>query len=321
MFHRLIVSLLLACCAQLGWAQEYPSRPVKIIVAYTPGAENDLIARLAAQHLSEQLKQPFVVENKPGASGVIGADFVAKAPADGYTLLLGNTTLLAILTNLDAKLPYQPQRDFEPISIIATIPTVLVVTASLPVANVGELLAQAKARPGGLNYASPGAGTPMHLLAELFNAQAGVKMVHVPYKGAAPAISDLIAGQVHMMFPNVPSILQHVKSGKLRAIATPNPTRIGVLPDVPTLAEVGIRDVEQSSWFAIVAPKGTPKRTVDLLGAEISAAAKKPEMRQKLQDLGAEPRGSTPEETAAHMANEIAKWSKAVKASGVKAGN
>jgi tripartite-type tricarboxylate transporter receptor subunit TctC len=312
------LSALLLACAQPGLAQEYPVRPVKIVVAYTPGAENDLIARLAAQNLTEQLKQPFIVENKPGASGVIGADFVAKSAPDGYTLLLGNTTLLAILTNLDAKLPYQPQRDFEPVSIIATIPTVLVVSASLPVSSISELLAQAKAKPGVLNYASPGAGTPMHLIAELFNAQADVKTVHVPYKGAAPAISDLLAGQVHMMFPNVPSVLQHVRSGKLRAIATPNPTRLAVLPDVPTMAEVGIRDVEQSSWFAIVAPKGTPKPIVSLLGAEIAAAVKRPETRQKLQDLGADPRGSTPEETSAHMANEIAKWAKAVKASGIK---
>jgi tripartite-type tricarboxylate transporter receptor subunit TctC len=321
MLARIVVTALCLGLAQWALAQDYPSRPVKIVVAYTPGAENDIIARLAAQSLSQQLKQPFVVENRPGASGVIGADFVAKSAPDGYTLLLGNTTLLAILTNLDAKLPYQPQRDFEAVSIIATIPTVLVVNASLPVNSLAELMAYAKAKPGSLNYASPGTGTPMHLIAELFSAQAGVKMAHVPYKGAAPAIADLIAGQVQMMFPNVPSVVQHLKSGKLKALATPNATRLAVLPDVPTLAEAGIRDIEQSSWFAIVAPKGTPKAIVNLLGAEIASAVNKPEMRQKLQDLGAEPRVSVPDETAAHMAREIAIWGKAVKASGIRPGD
>lgn len=320
LMRRLFLAALLTS-TQIVSAQDYPSRSAKIIVAYTPGAENDLIGRLVAQHLTEQLKQPFVVENKPGASGAIGADFVAKSAPDGYTLLLGNTTILAILTSLNPKLPYQPQRDFEPVSIVAAIPTVLVVNASLPVRSVAELVAHAKGASSGLNYASPGSGTPMHLIAELFTAQAGVKMVHVPYKGAAPAISDLIAGQVHAMFPNVPSVLQHVRSGTLRAIATPNPTRIAVLPDVPTLAEVGIRDVEQTSWFAIVAPKGTSKPVIGLLNAEIANLVKKPEVRQRLQDIGAEPRGSSAAETATHMGNEIAKWAVAIKASGIKVGD
>lgn len=319
LIRKLLVAMLLAA-AQSAVAQDYPARPAKIVVAYTPGAENDLIARLAAQHLTEQWKQPFMVENRPGASGVIGADFVAKSAPDGYTLLLGNTTLLGIMGSLNPKLPYQPL-DFEPVTIVATIPTVLVVSPSLQVKDVAELVAAAKARPGALNYASPGSGTPMHLTAELFGAQTGTRFVHVPYKGAAPAVTDLIAGQVQFMFQNVPTVLPHIRSGKLKAVATTNPTRLAMLPGVPTLAEVGIRDAESVSWFAIVAPKGTPKGIVAMLQAEIARGLKKPDVRQRLQDLGADPLGSTPEETAAHIGREITKWARVIKVSGIKVGD
>ncbi|MBI3372178.1 MAG: tripartite tricarboxylate transporter substrate binding protein [Betaproteobacteria bacterium] len=317
---RMMLAAMLLGATHFAIAQEYPTRPAKLVVAYTPGAENDLIARLAAQHLSEQLKQPFVVENRPGASGVIGADFVAKSAPDGYTLLLGNTTLLGIMGSLNPKLPYQPL-DFEPVTIVATIPTVLVVSPSLQVNDIAELVALAKSKPGALNYASPGSGTPMHLTAELFAAQTAIKIIHVPYKGAAPAVTELIAGQVQLMFQNVPTVLAHVRGGKLKAIATANPTRLAVLPEVPTLGEVGVRDAESASWFAIVAPKGTPKSIVTMLQAEIARGLKKPDVRQRLQDLGADPLGSTPEESAAHVGREISKWARVIKTSGIKVGD
>ena len=320
MMIRTLLAVSLVALAQCANAQEYPVRPVKLIVAYTPGAENDLIARLVAQHLTEQFRQPFVVENKPGASGVIGADFVAKSSPDGYTLLLGNTTLLGIMGSLNPKLSYQPQ-DFEPITVVATIPTVLVVSPALSVKDVAELVALAKSKPGVLNYASPGTGTPMHLTAELFNVQTGTSMIHIPYKGAAPAVADLVAGHVQLMFQNVPTVLPHIRSGKLMAIATTSATRLAMLPEVPTLAEVGVTNAESVSWFAIVVPKGTPKAIAAMLQAEIARGVKKPEIRQRLLDLGADPLASTPEETAAYIGREIAKWAKVIKASGIKAGD
>ena len=320
-FRPLLLLLLLLCAAaQVAVAQDYPVRPVRIVVSYAPGAENDRLARLAAQHLAEQLRQPFLVENKPGASGVIGSDFVAKAAPDGYTLLIGNASTLAILASINSKLPYQPL-EFEPVTVLASIPSVLVVNAALPVNSVAEFVALARAKPGALNYGSPGAGTSMHLTAELFAAQTGTKIVHVAYKGAAPAVTDLLGGQVQFMFQNVPTVLQHVRSGRLRAIAATTPARIAVLPDVPTLAETGIRDADSVSWFAIVAPKGTPGAIAALLQSEIAKAWQKPEVRQSLQDLGADPVANSPAAAGAFMQAEYRKWDKAVTAAGLKGSN
>ncbi|MEO8203647.1 MAG: tripartite tricarboxylate transporter substrate binding protein [Betaproteobacteria bacterium] len=317
---RILLSALLVLATQAALAQGYPTRPVKIVVSYAPGAENDRLARLAAQHLAEQLKQPFVVENKPGAAGVIGSEFVANAPPDGYTLLLGNASTLAIMGSMNPKLPYRPL-DFEPVTVLASIPSVLVVNASLPAGNMAEFIALARSKPGLLNYGSPGAGTSMHLTAELFAAQTGTKIVHVAYKGAAPAVTDLLAGQVQFMFQNVPTVLQHVRSGRLRAIAVTTPARIAVLPDVPTLTESGIRDADAVSWFAIVAPKGTPAAITALLQAEIAKAWQKPELRQSLEGLGADPVASTPAEAGAFMQAEYRKWEKAVNVAGLKVPN
>ncbi len=317
---RILLSALLVLATQAALAQGYPTRPVKIVVSYAPGAENDRLARLAAQHLADQLKQPFVVENKPGAAGVIGSEFVANAAPDGYTLLLGNASTLAIMGSMNPKLPYRPL-DFEPVTVLASIPSVLVVNASLPASNMAEFIALARSKPGSLNYGSPGAGTSMHLTAELFAAQTGTKIVHVAYKGAAPAVTDLLAGQVQFMFQNVPTVLQHVRSGRLRAIAVTTPARIAVLPDVPTLTESGIRDADAVSWFAIVAPKGTPAAITALLQAEIAKAWQKPELRQSLEALGADPVASTPAEAAAFMQAEYRKWEKAVNVAGLKVPN
>ncbi|MCL4183681.1 MAG: tripartite tricarboxylate transporter substrate binding protein [Burkholderiaceae bacterium] len=317
---RTVVAAMLIGATAFATAQGYPSQPVKVVVAYTPGAENDLVARLTAERLAQQLGQPFVVENRPGASGVIGTEFVARASPDGYTLLLGNTTLLGILGSLRPNLPYNPL-DFEPVSIIATIPTVLVVNPSLQVRSVADLVKLSKSRPGGLSFASPGAGTPMHLTGEMFKAQTGANLVHVAYKGAAPAITDLLAGHVDLMFQNVPTVLQHLRSGKLLALATSNATRLEVLPEVPTLAETGVSNAESYSWFAFVAPKGTPRAITSLLQAEIAKALAMPEVRQRLRDLGADPVGNTPDEAVAHIRRETAKWAAVIRQAGIKVGD
>ena len=314
---RFFLAALLSGFPLASLAQDYPNRPVRIIVSYAPGAENDLIARLAAQNLSDQLKKSFLVENKPGAAGVIGSEFVAKSAPDGYTLLLGNASTLAIMGSMNPKLPYQPL-EFEPVSVLAAIPSVLVVNASLPANSVAEFVSLARAKPGALNYGSPGAGTSMHLTAEMFAAQTGTKIVHVAYKGAAPAVADLLAGQVQFMFQNVPTVLPHIRSGKLRAIAATTPARIAVLPDVPTLTESGIREADAVSWFAIVAPKGTPGAITAFLQGEIAKAWQKLEVRQRLQDLGADPVASTPADAGAFMQAEYRKWEKAVNAAGLK---
>lgn len=317
---RTILAMVLIGVTGVAVAQVYPNQPVKIVVAYSPGAENDLVARLVAENLSRQLGQPFVVENKPGASGVIGAEYVARVPGDGYTLLLGNTTLLGILKSLRADLPYDPL-DFEPVSVVATIPTVLVVNSSLPAKDVKDLILLAKTKPGGLTFASPGAGTPMHLTGELFKAQTGASLVHAAYKGAAPAVADLLAGHVDLMFQNVPTVLPHIRAGKLRVLATSNATRLSILPDVPTLAEAGVPDAESFSWFAIVAPKGTPKSVTSLLQTEISKALKTPEVRQRLEALGADPLGNSPADAAAHIRKETEKWASVIRRANLKLGN
>jgi len=270
--------LLFLSTIQLASGQDYPVRAVRIVVPFAAGATNDIVARLFARKFSEQTKQPFVVENRAGGSGIPGAEFVARSAPDGYTLLLGNTSLLGIHVSLYSKLPYDP-RDFAPVSVLAISPSALVVHPSVPAKSASELIAHAKASPGKLNYASAGNGTPFHLSAELFKAQTGTNMVHVPYKGAAPALSDLLAGEVQLMFDNIPSVLPHIRSGKVRAIATTGATRLSLLPEVPTLAEAGFKNAQSVSWFAIVAPKGTPKDIIARLHAEIVKAESQADVR------------------------------------------
>ncbi len=310
--------LLLLSTIQPATGQEYPVRAVRIVVPFAAGATNDIVARLFARKLSEQTLQPFVVENRAGGSGIPGAELVAKSAPDGYTLLLGNTSLLGIQISLYSKLPYDP-RDFAPVSVLAISPSALVVHPSVPAKSAAELIAYAKANPGKLNYASAGNGTPFHLSAELFKAQTGTNMVHVPYKGAAPALNDLLAGEVQLMFDNIPSVLAHIRGGKVRAIATTGATRLSLLPEVPTLAEAGFKNAQSVSWFAIVAPKGTPKDIIARLNAGLVKAASQPDLRQRLYELGAEPVGNSPEEAAEHIRAEIAKWEKVIRESGAKA--
>jgi len=304
--------------ASVSLALDYPARTVKLVVTLVPGGTNDLVGRLFAQKLSDHFRQPFVVENRAGGNGIPGAAYVAKSAADGYTLLLGNTTLLGIQPSLFSNLPYDAQQDFEPVSVIAVSPSVLLVHPSVKAQSVGELIALAKANPGKLNYASPGTGSPHHLSAELFKSLTGTDIVHISYKGGAPAVNDLYAGRVQIMFAQLPDVLGHIRGGKLRALATTGAKRLSLLPDVPTLEETGI-NLQSVSWFAIVAPKGTPKEAIAALYSGIVKVRDEPDLRKRLLELSAEPLGTSPEETAAHIRSEIAKWAKVIKASGAKA--
>jgi tripartite-type tricarboxylate transporter receptor subunit TctC len=302
-------------------AQEYPTRAVKIVVPIAAGATNDIVARLIAQKLQDELKQPFVVENRPGGAQIMGSEVVARSAPDGYTLLLGNTSILAIQQSLFPKLPYHPQRDFEPVSIVAESPSVLVVHPSIPAATMKEFVAYAKANPGKMNYGSPGNGTPFHLSMELLKTQTGTNLVHVPFNGAQPAVAALLGNQVQTLFDNTPNILPHIKAGKIRALAVTSPQRLAVLPDVPTMAEAGFKGAESQSFFAIVAPKGTPASAVNRLHGALAKSLHAPEVRQRLAELGAEPLGNSPKEAAAYIEEQAAKWAKVVKVSGARVDN
>jgi tripartite-type tricarboxylate transporter receptor subunit TctC len=299
----------------------YSTKPIRIIVTLAAGGSNDVMARLLAQKLSEQVRQPVIVENKTGGNGIPGADFVAKSAPDGHTLLFGNTTLLAIQVSLFQKLPYDPQRDFAPISVLSVSPTLLVVNPSVPARTVNELVALAKVSPGKLNYASPGNGSPFHLSTELFKARTGTNLVHVPYKGNAPALVDLLSGQVQLMFANVLEVLPQITSGKLRPIALTGATRTPLLPDVPTMAEAGLDNAEAISFFVLVAPRGTPREVIAALHAEIVKALARADVRQRFLEFGVEPVGNSPEEAEVFLRNETAKWAKVVKDSGAKVDN
>ena len=297
-------------------AQAYPGKAVKMVVIMGPGGSNDIVARMFAQRLSDQLKQPFVVENRAGGGGLIGTEYVARAAPDGYTLLVGNTANVGIHPSLYQKLPYDIQRDFVPISVLVETPSVLVVHPSVPAQNVKELVAFARANPGKLNYASPGTGTSFHLGAELFKSRTGTQMTHVAYKGSSPALVDLVAGQVQLMFANIPEVLPYINAGKLRALASTGAKRLPLVPNVPTMEEAGFPNSELVSWFVVMAPKGTSKEVVSTLHAEIAKTASQPEVQQRLLDLGCVPVGNSPAEAEAFIRSEIGKWAKAVKESG-----
>jgi len=316
-----ILFVVLAAATRLAIAQDYPARPVKIVVTFSAGATNDTFARLLAPKLADLLNQSVVVENRPGGSGIPGADYVAKSAADGYTLLMGNTTILAIMGSLFRKLPFDPQRDFAPVSVLAVSPSVLVVNPSVPVRTVAELVAFAKANPGKLNYGSAGNGTPFHLSGELFKGQTGITLTHVPYKGNAPAIVDLLAGQVQMLFANPPDVLGHLNAGKLRPIVWTGAKRTPLLPEVPTVVEAGLANAESVSFFAFAVPKGTPKDVIARLNRETVKVLKLPDVRQRMLELGAEPVGSSPEEAEVFLRREFAKWAKVIKDSGAKVDN
>ncbi|HET7159645.1 MAG TPA: tripartite tricarboxylate transporter substrate binding protein [Burkholderiales bacterium] len=307
-----------AAASSLALAQSYPSKTVRMIVPFPPGGTTDILGRLAAQKLSEALGHQVIVDNRPGAGGNIGAELAAKSPADGYTLLAAPGSTLTIHPSLYAKLPFDPLRDFAPITMLAAVPNLLVVHPSLPVKSVKDLIALAKAKPGELNYASTGAGQSTHLSMELFKNMAGVKITHVPYKGSAPAISDLMGGHVLLMFDNMPSALPQAKAGKLRGVAVSTSKRSPVMPSVPTVSESGLPGFEVSVWFSVLAPANTPREIIDRLNAVLVKALHTPDMRERLASQGAEAIGNTPEAFAAQMKADIAKWAKVVRDSNIK---
>ena len=315
---KLLIAATCALAAATASAQGYPARPIRIVVPQLPGGGNDTVARLMSQKLSASFKQQVVADNRPGAGGMIGADIVAKSAPDGYTLLLGNVATLAIIPNIQKKPPYDPLRDFEPVSLIASAPLLVVVHPSLPVASIKQLIALARAKPGSLNYASNGIGSSTHLANEMFNMMTGVKMVHVPYKGLSAAVTDILAGQVQLMFSSAVAMLPHVKSGRLRAIAMTGANRSSAIPEVPTVAESGVPDFEAGSWYGILAPAGTARAIVDTLNREIVAATRSQEIQERLGFEAVIPIGSTPEEFSAHIKKEYARIGKVIKASDAK---
>jgi tripartite-type tricarboxylate transporter receptor subunit TctC len=310
--------LLAAAIAFPGAAQNYPSRPVRLIVGFAPGGGVDINARMLAPKLSEYLGQQVVVENVPGAGTNIANERVARAVPDGYTLLI-NTAAVAINMSLYRNLPFDTLRDFAPVSVFSQSPNVLVVNAKLPAQNVKELVAMARSSPGKLNYSSAGVGTTQHLAAELFKLRTGTFIVHIPYKGTAPSMTALIAGEVDLSFANIPSIQGHLKSGRLRALAATAARRDPQLPEVPTMKEAGVEGVEVVVWYGVLAPTGTPRDIVHKLADGIQRATRDADVRKRMLEQGAEPVGSTPEDFEKLLREEVARWAEVVKISGARA--
>jgi tripartite-type tricarboxylate transporter receptor subunit TctC len=312
---RLFLAILVFAVCSPAAGQSYPNRPVRILVGFTPGGGTDIMARLLAPKLSEYLGQQFVVENRPGAATNIATEMAARAAPDGYTLLF-TTASMAINASLYKNLPFDVQRDLVAVSALSQSPNVLVVHQSTA-RDIGELVKTARTRPGALNYSSAGAGTTQHLAAELFKMRTGTFIVHIPYRGTAPSMTALIAGEVQLSFANIPAIIGHVKSGRLRPLAIAAAKRSELMPDVPTLKEAGI-DVEVPVWYGLLAPSATPRDIVGILAEASMRAANSPDLRQRLVEQGAEPVGSTPEEFGRTLREDIAKWAEVVKASGAR---
>jgi tripartite-type tricarboxylate transporter receptor subunit TctC len=308
-----VIVAILPIQAMPVWAQDYPRKPLHLIVPFAPGGGNDTVARVIAQNLGAGLGQPVIVENRSGAGGIVGAELAARSLPDGYTLFLGGVGSHAVNPNLHAKLPYDPVKDFSPITLIASAPSVLVVHPSVPAGSIAEFTALAKANPGKLNYASNGNGSSAQLAAVLYESMAGVVMVHVPYKGLAPALVDLLSGEVQAMFSSVVAIGPHIKAGRLRALAVTGRRRSPLMPAVPTLAESGLPGYEAGSWYGMLAPAGTPPPVIGKLHDAIVRALAQPEVRERLAAEGAEVIGSTPEEFAAHIEAELARMGKLIR--------
>jgi tripartite-type tricarboxylate transporter receptor subunit TctC len=311
------VALAAAVATPLGaFAQAYPAKPITIVVPFAAGGTTDILARVIGQALTKELGQTVIVDNRAGAGGNIGAQFAAKSPADGYTLFMGTVGTHAINQSLYKKLPFDPIKDFAPLTRVAMVPNLLVANPAKPYKNVKELIAYAKANPGKVNFGSSGSGSSIHLSGELFKALAKVDMVHVPYKGSAPAVTDLLGGQIDVMFDNMPSAIQHVRNGRLRPLAVTTARRSPELPDVPTVAEAGVPGYEATSWFGMFAPAATPAPVVARLNAALAKVLADPEVKKKLAEQGAEPYSEKPEQFAEFIRQETAKWSKVVKDSG-----
>lgn len=315
----LIGFALFACVlAPLARSADYPSRPIRLLVPFPPGGAVDITARTVAAPTAERLKQQIVVDNRGGAHGNIAAETVARAAPDGYTLLLGTVSILAINPAIYRKLPYDSIRDFAPVSKLVSVSNVVVAHPSLGVSTMKELIELARKKPGALTYASSGLGSPGHLTAELTKTVAGIDLLHVPYKGGGPAMTDLLAGQVHTMFATVPTASPHIRSGKLRALAVTNPRRTSALPDVPTMSEATGLALDADNWYGVVAPAGTPRPIINKLNTEFHAALKVAAVRERLAAQGLEVAPSTPEEFSAGLKQELQKWAKVAKTSGAR---
>jgi tripartite-type tricarboxylate transporter receptor subunit TctC len=299
-------------------AQNYPSKPIRLVVPFTPGGSTDILARVIGMKLTEAWGRQVVIDNRPGAGGNIGVDLVAKSPADGYTLVMGHIGTFGVNPTLYPKLPYDPIRDFQPITLVALVPNMLSVNPALPAKSVKELLALAKAKPGTINFGSGGNGSAAHLAGEYFKLMSKTEITHIPYRGTSPAVTDLIAGQIQMIITGVPPTLNFVKTGKLRALAVATSKRLPLLPDLPTISEAGVPGYEATQWYGVLAPAGTPKPIVAKLNAEMAKAIKGPDVREKLAADAAEPVGNSPEEFGAFIKKEIARWAPVIKASGAR---
>ena len=313
-----LLGIVLATITGVAGAQAWPSKPIKWVVPFAPGGTTDILARTVGDKLAIALGVPVVIENKPGAGGGIGAEFTAKSAPDGYTIMGGTISTHAINASLYSKLPYDPVKDFVPITLIARVPNMLVVNPSVPAKDVKELIALLKANPGKYTFASSGNGTSQHLSGELFKTMAGVEMQHIPYKGSPPALQDVVGGQVTMTFDNITTAWPLAKAGKLRALAVTTANRSAIAPDVPTLAESGLPGFEVGSWQGVFAPAGTPPEIIKRLNMEIVKILNMPEVKEKLIGLGAEPVGNSPEEFSAMVKLEVVKWADVVKKSGAR---
>ncbi|HEX5390627.1 MAG TPA: tripartite tricarboxylate transporter substrate binding protein [Burkholderiaceae bacterium] len=323
LIRRALVALAaFAACATVtvtaAHAQAFPNRPIRVVVPFPAGGGTDIIAREVTQKVTQSTGWVFVVENKPGAGGNLGVEAVAKSPADGYTLVLGQTSNMAINPTLYAKMPYDSVKDLAPILLVANAPLVMVTGANSVHKTLADVVKAAKDKPGALNFASPGNGTVAHLTSELFQAAASVKMQHVPYKGAAQALTDVVSGNVELYMSSVPTLIGQIKQGKLRALAVTSAQRVDDLPQVPTINESGYKGFDAVTWFGFLAPAGTPKDVLAKLNAEFNAALKQPDLQKKLGDQGADPAGGTPEQFAALIKDDIVRWGKVVKASGAR---
>ena len=317
--RNIIVALVLGLVAPSAWSQNYPNRPIRYIVGQAPGGSSDTLARIITQRVGDGLGQQLVVDNRPGATGIIGAEVVARAAPDGYTLLQVSTSH-ATNPAMQTKLPYDSVRDFTPISLLSQQPNIWLVHPTLPVKNMKELIAYAKAKPGQLNFASSGTGGSQHLAGELLKGMTGIEMTHIPYKGSPPALIDVLAGRVPVMSSTMPPALPHIKTGKVRVLAVTSLKRSPALPDVPTVAESGVPGYEAISWQALVGPGAMPKPIVSRINAEFVKVLKQPDIVAKLNEQGYETVASTPEWFAAYTRSEIAKWTKVIKAAGIKTG-
>ena len=311
----------LICCLLMSWAhaQNYPVKTIRIVTPYAPGGTADILSRVVALKLSEAWSQQVVIDNRPGASGMIGADIAAKAAPDGYTVLMAYVAEIAIVPSLFAKITYDPVKNFAPVTLAAITPMIFVVHPSLPVKNVRELVALAKSKPGQLPYASAGNGSPAHLACELLQRSSGIEITHVPYKGAAPALTDLLGGHVVMFFSGMPPAMPHINAGKLRAIAVSTAKRSPAAPEVPTVAESGVRDFDISTWFGVFAPAGTSRDIIGKLNAEISRALTLPDVKERLAREGAETAPDSPAQFAKFIQAEITKFAKIIRESGARA--